>query len=76
MLLCLTMAQRCQTIHLIDINYLQALPGKFRLIIIQKLKQTKPGRHIDPIELMEFQDDKKLCVVVHLKEYLDRTLKL
>lgn len=76
MLLCLTTGQRCQTIHLIDINALQALQGKFRLTITHKLKQTKPGRHIDPIELMEFKDDGKLCVVEHLKEYLERTRQL
>lgn len=61
MLLCFTTAQRCQTIHLIDINGLQALQGKFRLTITHKLKQTKHGRHIDPFELMEFKGDEKLC---------------
>jgi hypothetical protein len=76
MLLCLTTAQRCQTIHLIDIYGLQALQGKFRLTITHKLKQNKHGRHIDPIELMEFKGDEKLCVVEHLKEYLKRTQQL
>ncbi len=76
MLLCLTTGQRCQTIHLIEINGLQVLQGKFRLTTTHKLKQTKPGRHIDPIELIEFKEDEKLCVVEHLKEYLERTQKL
>ncbi len=76
MLLCLTTGQRCQTIHLIEINGLQVLQGKFRLTTTHKLKQTKPGRHIDPIELIEFKEDGKLCVVEHLKEYLERTQKL
>lgn len=76
MLLYLLTAQRCQTIHLIDVNYIQAMQGKFRITIQQKLKQTKPGRHIEPIELVEFTEDKKLCIVEHLQEYLSKTRNL
>ena len=75
MLLCLTTGQRGQTIHKIDINYMQALDDLYRRITIQeKLKQTKPGRtNLAPIDLLAFPQDKQLCVVEHLKEYLCRT---
>ena len=41
-----------------------------------KLKQTKPRRHLEPIDLFAYPNDKKLCVVEHLKEYLHRTEQL
>ena len=42
-----------------------------------KLKQTKRRRHLEPIDLFAYPNDKKLCVVdEHLKEYLHRTEQL
>lgn len=73
MLLCLTTGQRGQTIHKFDINYFQDLEDRFRITVREKLKQTKPGRHLAPIDLFVFKDDKKLCVVEYLREYLKRT---
>ena len=73
MLLCLTTGQRGQTIHKFDINYTQDLDDRYRISIQEKLKQTKPGRHLEPIELLVFPEDKELCVVQHLREYIHRT---
>ncbi len=64
MLLCLTTGQRCQTIHKINVTCIQELPDRYRITIDEKLKQTKPGRHLKPLELRVFD---------HLKEYLQRT---
>jgi len=76
MLLCLTTGQRGQTIHKFDVNYIQEMDDRYRITICEKLKQSKPGRHLAPIDLISFQSDKKLCVVEHLKEYLQRTKQL
>ena len=76
MLLCLTTGQRGQTIHKFDVNYIQEMDDRYRITICEKLKQSKPGRHLAPIDLLSFQSDKKLCVVEHLKEYLQRTKQL
>ena len=76
MLLCLTTGQRGQTIHKFDVNYIQEMDDRYRITICEKLKQSKPGRHLAPIDLLSFQGDKKLCVVEHLKEYLQRTKQL
>ena len=76
MLLCLTTGQRGQTIHKFDVNYIQEMNDSYRITICEKLKQSKPGRHLAPIDLLCFQSDKKLCVVEHLKEYLQRTKQL
>ncbi|XP_028392200.1 uncharacterized protein LOC114531256 [Dendronephthya gigantea] len=76
MLLCLLTGQRCQTVHSMDIKYMQKMTDRYRITIQQKLKQTKSGKHIDPIELMAFDEDPGLCVVQHLDEYIERTAKL
>ena len=76
MLLCLTTGQRGQTIHKFDVNYIQAMDDRYRITICEKLKQTKPGRHLAPIDLLAYHNDKKLCVVEHLREYLHRTEQL
>ena len=73
MLICLTTGQRGQTIHKMDVSYIQEMDGRYRITVCDKLKQTKPGRHLEPIDLFAYQNDKKLCVVEHLKEYLHCT---
>lgn len=55
---------------------MQKLPGKYVFTIGAKLKTTKPGRHIDPIELTAFTPDINLCVVTHLDQYLIKTEQL
>ena len=42
MLLCLTTAQHGQTIHSLDVNYIQAFDNKYRITVMQKLKSSKP----------------------------------
>lgn len=76
MLLCLLTGQRCQTLSKLDTTLMQKLPGKYVFTIGEKLKTTKPGRHIDPIELTAFEPDINLCVVTHLDQYLIQTEKL
>ncbi|XP_028404044.1 uncharacterized protein LOC114526666 [Dendronephthya gigantea] len=72
-LLFLTTGQRGQTIHLINVNYIQELPNGYRITIQEKLKQTKPGKHLKPLELLNFPEEPKLSVTLHLKEYLKKT---
>ena len=73
MLLCLTTGQTGQTIYKIDVSCIQELPDRYRITVSDKLKQAKPGKHLVPMDLLEFQEDRKLCVFKHLKEYLKRT---
>ena len=53
--------------------YIQDLGDRYRISVHEKLKQTKPSRHLEPIELLPFPEDKELCVVQHLREYIHRT---
>ena len=63
MLLCLLTAQRCQTVPLLgDLKFIQ----EYHITVQQKLKQSRPGQHLEPIVLLEFVPDRKLCVVTHL----------
>ena len=76
MLICLTTGQRGQTIHKMDVSYIQEMNGRYRITVCDKLKQTKPGRHLEAIDLFAYPNDKKLFVVEDLKEYLYRTEQL
>ena len=76
LLLCLLTAQRCQTVQLFDIKFIQELEGKYQITVQQKLKQSRADQHLEPTVLLEFVPDRKLCVVTHLREYLKRTKSL
>ena len=76
MLLCLLTGQRCQTLTKLDISLMQELPDKYVFTIGEKLKTTKPGRHLEPIELVAYKQDESLCVVSHIKRYLYITKEL
>ena len=76
MLLCLTTGQRGQTLHKFDVNYNLEIGDKYRITVCEKLKQTKPGRHLAPLDVLAFKDYRQLFVVEHLREYLQRTKPL
>ena len=62
MLLCLLTGQRCQTLTKLDINLMQILPDKIVFTIGEKLKTTRPWKHLEPIELIAYNQDETLCV--------------
>ena len=76
MLLCLLTEQRCQTLNKLDTNFMQILPDKIVFSVGGKLKTTRPGKHLQPIELIAYDQDKTLCVVSHLQTYLTYTQPL
>ena len=55
---------------------MQKLPGKYVFTIGEKLKTTRPGKHLEPIELTAFEPDINLYVVTHLNQYLVKTENL
>ena len=48
---------------------MQTLPDRYVFAIGEKLKHTRPGQHQEPIELVAYQD-KRLCVVEAIKQYI------
>ena len=53
-------------------GYVKMGDNKCTIVYSSVLKQSKSGKHIRPLDLMGFEN-KKLCIVTHLKEYLQRT---
>ncbi|CAG2190131.1 unnamed protein product [Mytilus edulis] len=75
LLLMLLSAQRCQTVHLIKLNNITISNDNMKVYIVDLVKQSKPGKHIGPLEFNR-HDDCKLCVIIAMEEYLKRTSKL
>ena len=60
MLLCLLTGQRCQTISKLDTALKQELPWTIVFTIGDKLKTTRPGKHLTPIELLAYPRDESI----------------
>ena len=75
-LLCLLTGQRCQTVHKFDIDFIQDFDGNYLITVREKLKQTRPGKHLEPLEFKKFEPDNRLWVAAYLKEYVSRTKTL
>ncbi len=73
-LLCFVTGQRNQTIHSLDISYMHD-DGDEKIVffIPNILKTTTRQHHLKPIEILEFDKDQSLCVVTHIRLYLDVT---
>ena len=76
MLLRLLIGQRCQTLTKLDINFMQILPYSVVFTVGDKWKTIRLGKHLQPIELIAYNQDKTLCVVSHLHTYLTHTQPL
>ena len=75
MLIALLSGQRCQTIPAMDTTTMVLSADKCVFCIYELLKTSRPGKHYGRLELRAYADDKRLCVVNLLQEYVQRTLK-
>lgn len=75
-LLTLLTSQRGQSIHLIDVRNLDLNPHRIKIRFGDVLKTTRPGFHQHELTIKAFAPDRRLCICVVLKEYLDRTKEL
>ena len=55
---------------------MQELPDRIVFHIRDKLKTTRPGKHIAPIEILPYPADGKLCPAAHIREYISQTQSL
>ena len=77
MFLCLVSGgQRIQTKHLINMKDIKYVGEQVFIPIMQKIKQSKPGNHIYPFSFKTYPKDTKLCVVAHLRRYVELTQDL
>ena len=72
-LLLLLSGQRCQTVRCLNIDHMQKSTNKYTFHIMEKVKQSRVGTHIAPLQFIRYPDDEKICVVHHLHEYINRT---
>ena len=75
MLIALLSGQRCQTIYSLDTTTMVLSAEKCVFYIYELLKTSRPGKHYGCLELRAYADDKQLCVVTLLQEYVQRILK-
>lgn len=73
MLLALLSAQRCQTLHSLSVNSMHLSNSKCVFYLNVLLKHSRKGKHLAPLEFLAFPQNKALCIVSVLKEYLRRT---
>ena len=73
---CTALPTNWSTMPDLDITLMQVLPGKIVFTFGEKLKTTRLGKHLEPIELLEYPQDGSLCVVSHLKQYIKCTEQL
>lgn len=72
MLLALVSGQRGQTIHTLKVDDIRLKEERCTLVFSAVLKQTRAGTHLKPLELKTFEN-KRLCIVTHLRHYLKVT---
>ena len=75
MLCILAGGQRCQTIHAINVLDIRIVNEVCYIPFYTKLKHTRKGHHLAPLEFKVYRDP-KLCVVTNLTEYLKKTKPL
>ena len=73
-LLALLTGQRGQALHALKVSDIRIAPdsSKCRIIFTDIHKTSKPGNHTAPADVLAFSDS-KLCLVNHLKLYIERT---
>lgn len=65
--------QRAQTIHLLDVRNMSVSDDLYKFRIGDIIKHSRPGHHLNEIELPAYPHNKDLCIVTVLNEYLSRT---
>ena len=73
MLLALLSGQRCQTLHILDIEHMVLSDSRCIFYIMSVIKHSRRGSHQKPLEIEAYPKCTDLCVVTVLKEYLRRT---
>ena len=76
MLVALVSAQRSQTLHMLNINFMKDTSSCFEFVLPAHIKQSRPGYQPPSVMLHAYPHDKSLCVYSYLMEYLKRTQPL
>ena len=72
-LLALLSGQRGQTIHLLEVKFIECSSERLILRLKEMLKMSKPGRHLAEIVLPSFSQRPGVCVVSTYQAYIKKT---
>ena len=75
-LLLLLSGQRGQTIWLLDTSNITPSKNEVRWRIGDLIKTSNPKNHVDELVFAAYPPDQRLCVVMYVKAYLNRTALL
>ena len=73
MLFLLISAQRCQTLHLIEVQDVHICQDHVTIHPNHLLKQSKPSQHLEVMRFNLYTEDQNLCFVKVISEYIKRT---
>ena len=73
MLVALPSGQRCQTLHLLNLEGMTLTAQQCTFKISEPIKTTKPGSKALQLKFQAYAAGTHLCVVHHLRAYLERT---
>ena len=73
MLLALITGQRGQALHLLKVSDIKFHGPKCTIQYSEKHKQSRPGFHTEPVDILPFTKNQKLCLLTHLKRYVEMT---
>lgn len=76
MLLALLSGQRCQTLHLLLLSGMVLQNDSCVFKINSLLKTSRPGRHLSELTFSAYPPDNRLCPILCLAAYVDRTKQL
>ena len=72
-LLAFTSASRASTIHHLDTRFMTRTDNRYQFTFHKLHKSWRRGKPPPTIEFYGFKEDKELCIVTTLDEYLNRT---
>lgn len=72
MLMALVSVQRAQTLHLLKISNMKKSRNGYTFLVVDVIKQSRPGYKPPVLELKAYPPDRRLCVYTVLKEFLFR----
>ena len=75
-LLALVSAQRCQSLHLLDLDCMTVLEDRYDFLFSGNFKQSRAGCETLLVSLPAFREDIRLCIFHTLTVYLNRTKSL
>ena len=76
MLIALVSAQRGQSLHMLDTQFMKEGDTFFEFALPEHIKQSRPEYKMPSVLLQAYPVDQSLCVFTHMKEYLQRTKSL